>query len=176
MRTAISARRRTAGFTLVELVLAFGIMAVVMTLLIFQRLDAMASVTKTSRERELRRIAQELLDENLALSMSNELQSLTGRVLDPNSRKGGVRGDEFKEGWTWEWREEVNQEGDEFIRAYTIIITYPDPDAPKEDPRDKQYELTQWVIPTDEQRELIAEEQQLRLEEGGMGIDGYGDL
>jgi prepilin-type N-terminal cleavage/methylation domain-containing protein len=153
---------RASGFTLVELILALGIMSIIISTLIFMRLEAVERVTTVAEERELRRIAQELLEENIALTMSNELtlENMGGDVPS-------------KPRWKYEWREEVNQEGEEYIQAYTITIVYPDPSSTEAEPEEKRYELTEWVMPTDEQREIIAEKEQLRLEGGSMGIDGY---
>ncbi|HAK95143.1 MAG TPA: hypothetical protein DCM87_09125 [Planctomycetes bacterium] len=164
MRASIDARRRRRGdgFTLVELLLALGIIGIIFSTLIYMRLEAMERVTAVIEDRSLRRLAQEKLEENIARCMSNELEELAGEFPD-------------RPGWFWEWREEVNREGEDVLLSFTIVITYPDPNAPDRggDREEKTYELTAWVLPTDEQREFILEQEQLMLEGGSMGIDGY---
>lgn len=163
MRASIDARRRGgAGFTLVELLLALGILGIILSTLIYMRLEAMERVVAVVEERNLRRVAQEKLEENIARCMSNELEELAGDFPD-------------RPGWYWEWREEVNREGEDVLLSFTIVITYPDPNASEggAEGEQKTYELTAWVLPTDEQREFILEQEQLMLEEGYMGIDGY---
>ena len=164
MRASIDARRRRrgGGFTLVELLLALGILGIILTTLIYMRLEAMERVTTTVEERGLRRLAQEKLEENIARCMSNELEELSGEFPD-------------RPGWVWEWREEVNREGEDVLLSFMIVVTYPDPRAQDRggDYEEKTYELTAWVLPTDEQREFILEQEQLMLDGGSMGVDGY---
>ena len=157
-------RRGRSGFTLVELVLALGILGITLTTLIFMRLEAIRKITEIVHERELRRLAQELLEEKLALSMENlaeemggELDELTGEI-------------ENRPGWTWEWLEDVHMEGEEFILEYTLRILYPNPDDLEGE--ENTYELKTWVLPTEEQLDYIIERQELMREEG---IDEFGN-
>jgi len=77
LRASIDARRRRrgGGFTLVELLLALGILGIILTTLIYMRLEAMERVTTTVEERGLRRLAQEKLEENIARCMTTSLRT-----------------------------------------------------------------------------------------------------
>lgn len=149
MRASFSSTR--GGFTLVELVLALGILGIVLSTLIFLRLEAVRTVTEVAEERELRRLAQELLEQKLAESMGDLLEAITGEFAD-------------RPGWTWEWIEDVMQEGGEYLLSYTVMIYYPDPIDPQAEA--KTYELSAWLLPTEEQRAFIEEQRQLMIEEG----------
>ena len=156
------------GFTLVELVLALAILGLTLTTLLFMRIEAVQKVTAIVEERELRRIAQEILEQKMAEFMSNEEEELAGDL-------------EGRPGWHWEWFEptdprNVIQEGEEILLACTVRLYYPNPDDP--DGEEQTYELTSWIMPSEETLAYVKEQQELLYEEGGMmpydGYEGYG--
>jgi len=168
-RTLRVRRALEGGFTLAELVIALAILGVTLTWLVSLRLEAVDKVTRAVREREVRRAAQELLEEKLAEFLSDELEEVAGDVPG-------------HPGWTWEWvdplaPENIIQEGEEFLLACTIRLTYPDPNDPQG--QEKDYELTTWIMPTEDQLDFILEQNELLMEENqtpwGEGLGGtYG--
>jgi len=156
-------REAPRGFTLVELVLALAVLGIALTTLVFLRLDAVQKVTEVVDERELQRVAQEILETKIAEFMSNEVEEIAGEV-------------EGKPGWLWEWVDPLDpaniiQEGDQYVLACTVRITYPDPNDPQAEPR--TYELTTWILPTEEQLAFIEEQNQVLYGEEGLD-QGYG--
>jgi len=128
-----------------------------MASLIFLRLRATQTVTEVVEERTRRRIAQELLEEKLAEALAGKVEEAVGEVPG-------------RPGWTWEWQEEVVEEGDEFLLVYTLRLHLP----PKnEEGVEETYELKTWVLPTEEQKEEILAERELMEEEGYGTGTGY---
>jgi prepilin-type N-terminal cleavage/methylation domain-containing protein len=154
---------RRRGFTLVELVLALAILGFALTYLVFLRMDAVRKVTTVVEEREVRRLVQETLEQKMAEFLSNELEEIAGEFPD-------------RPGWYWEWLDPLDplnviQEGEEYLLACTVRITYPDPDEPELEERTA--EMTTWILPTEEQLAFILEWQEAMYEEDAFGPDPY---
>ncbi len=154
--------RPGGGFTLVEMVLALAILGIALSSLIYLREKAIDNVTEVLEEGRLEKMAQELLEEQLAKTLGQEMD------VEVN---GDIEG---YPGWHWEWFEEVTQEGDEYIIEYRLVLSYPNienPEAPE-----NTYELSRWMFPTQEQLDLILEEEML-IESGeidpGTSYGGY---
>lgn len=139
----------SAGFTLVELILALGIMGITFTTFIYLREEAVDNVTEVIYEREKRRTAQELLERKLAESYSDELEDITGDVPG-------------RPGWTWEWFRDVVQEGGEYMLEYTLVLSIVN--EKDSDDNEETMELKCWVQPSDEELLYIMEEQELLMQ------------
>ena len=158
-RRRASARR---GFTLVELVLSLAILALILTTLMFMRINAVDKVTEVVEERELRRLAQELLAEKIADFPGDEPGEIWGTFAINRQE------------WQWEWENPLDpanviQEGEEFLLACTLRLSRMDP---QNELNDKSYELTTWITPTELHLEVLREQQAL-IDEGEF-LDGTG--
>jgi prepilin-type N-terminal cleavage/methylation domain-containing protein len=159
--------KRTKGFTLVELIAAVTIMGSIFLILLELQINAVEKVTVTLHERELRRVAQELLEEKIAEFLIDEVQQPSGEI-------------EGRPGWRWEWfdpllPENVIEENGEFLVACTVCLYYPaNPNEP--DGEEQTYELTSWILPTEDMLQFLVEQRELMLEEGelGGGVYDYG--
>jgi prepilin-type N-terminal cleavage/methylation domain-containing protein len=157
-------RHRNGAFTLLELMAALAILGFVLLKLIDLRGDAVERVTKIVEERELKRLAQETLEEKLAEFLSDELEEVVGTF--PN-----------RQGWTWEWIDplapnNIIREGEEYLLACTVRVTHPNASDPTQP--EQTYELTTWILPNDELLDFIREQEAYINENEEYGTDPYG--
>jgi len=140
-------RAREAGLTLVEVLVAIGILAFVTAEFLYLRTDAVDRAGKCARDALIQRLAQEKLDEIIF------------------GEEEGMEGTFELQGhptWTWEVREEVQQIGDDLIVERTLTVTVR-PEGTRsiarsvvDESQTRTVELSSWAFPDERWYELNA--------------------
>ncbi|MBN1420837.1 MAG: prepilin-type N-terminal cleavage/methylation domain-containing protein [Planctomycetes bacterium] len=136
-------RPRQAGLTLVEVLVAVGILAFLTTEFLYLRTAAVERAGRCAREALIQRLGQEKLDEIIF----GEEEGMAGTFEDRGHPD-----------WTWEVKEQVQQIGDEIIveRTLTVTIRPEGIRAAADESKVQTVELSSWSFPDERWYELNA--------------------
>jgi prepilin-type N-terminal cleavage/methylation domain-containing protein len=143
--------RTERGFTLLELIVAFAILALFVLPILEIVAAARVRAVKYTRERAVRDLAQ---------------QKLFDRIYYIEPMDAGTFEEEGHPDWTWEIPPpEMVSQGAQSLLQYTIRVVTPQSEAGRTGPRDTgeirpAFEMSVWTFPSqewlDEQAELAA--------------------
>ncbi|MFQ5653682.1 MAG: prepilin-type N-terminal cleavage/methylation domain-containing protein [Planctomycetota bacterium] len=149
--------RRSAdlGFTLLELVLAVAILATAVLSMLSLRTSAVDRASVYTRDRAIRRLAQEKLDE-VVFGIEEELSGTLEWRRRPRSPVVEL---------PWEVRvQRVSTDGPELLEC-TITVTY-SAGSSSQGSEEEEYQLGTWIFPDDESP---------LLDEADGGLPGEGE-